>query len=89
VNSTEFIKEWVAQDKGLSILIRRAVEGDEDDRSLTVIPLIEPLFLEVSVLYVKSKKHNPSIRRFIGYLEELKMSPDPKAAVMRDKGNEE
>ncbi|MGD0486634.1 MAG: LysR family transcriptional regulator [Syntrophorhabdales bacterium] len=87
VNSTEFIKEWVAQDKGLSILIRRAVEGDEDDRSLTVVPLIEPLSLEVSVLYVKSKKHNPAIRRFIGYLDELKTSPDPRAAVMHDKGN--
>jgi DNA-binding transcriptional LysR family regulator len=85
VNSTEFIKEWVAQDKGLSILIRRAVEGEEDDRSLTVVPLIEPLSLEVSVLYAKSKKHNPSIRRFIGYLEELKTSPDPRAAVMRDR----
>jgi DNA-binding transcriptional LysR family regulator len=87
VNSSEFIKEWVAQDKGLSILIRRAVEGDEDDRSLTVVPLIEPLFLEVSVLYTKSKKHNPAIRRFIAYLEELKTSPDPRAAVMSDKGN--
>ncbi len=87
VNSSEFIKEWVAQDKGLSILIRRAVEGDEDDGSLTVVPLIEPLFLEVSVLYAKSKKHNPAIRRFIAYLEELKTSPDPRAAVMSDKGN--
>jgi DNA-binding transcriptional LysR family regulator len=87
VNSTEFIKEWVAQDKGLSILIRRAVEGDEDDRSLTVVPLMEPLSLEVSVLYAKSKKHNPSIRRFIGYLEELMTSPDPRAAVMADRGS--
>jgi DNA-binding transcriptional LysR family regulator len=86
-NSTEFIKEWVARHQALSILIRRAVEGDEDDRSLTVVPLIEPLSLEVSVLYEKSKKHNPAIRRFIGYLEELKTSPDPRAAVMRDKGN--
>ncbi len=88
-NSTEFIKEWVARHQALSILIRRAIEGDEDDRSLTVVPLIEPLSLEVSVLYEKAKKHNPAIRRFIGYLEELKMSPDPRAAVLRDKGSGE
>ncbi len=86
-NNTEFIKEWVARSTGLSILIRRAVEGDEDERSLTVVPLTEPLYLEVSVLFEKSKKYNPAIRRFIGYLEELKTSPDPRAAVMRDKGD--
>jgi DNA-binding transcriptional LysR family regulator len=78
VNNTEFIKEWVAQDKAVSILIRRAVGGDG---SLAVLPLAEPLYLEVSVLFLKSNKHNPSIQRFIGYVKELMASDDPRAVV--------
>ncbi|MGD0232498.1 MAG: LysR family transcriptional regulator [Syntrophorhabdales bacterium] len=81
VNSTEFIKEWVAQDKAISILIRRAVGSDEDDGALAVLPLVEPLYLEVSVLFLKSNKHNPSIQRFISYVKEVTSSDDPKAMV--------
>jgi len=71
VNSTEFIKEWVAQDKAVSIIIRRAVEGDEADGSLAVLSLAEPLYLEVSVLFLKSNKHNSSIQKFVSYLHEV------------------
>ncbi len=71
-NSTEFIKEWVSQGKGVSILIRRAVSGEED-RSITVVPLRQPLFLEVSVLFLKSRRYDPSIQKFITSLRELKM----------------
>ena len=71
-NSTEFIKEWVSQGKGVSILIRRAVSGEED-RSITVVPLREPLFLEVSVLFLKSRRYDPSIQKFIASLKELKI----------------
>jgi LysR family transcriptional regulator, transcriptional activator of the cysJI operon len=84
VNSTEFIKEWVAQGKGVSILIRRAVNVEEDT-SLTMVPLVEPLFLEVAVCYLKSKKHDPAIQRFIGYLKELIANPDP-AIVLVESG---
>jgi LysR family transcriptional regulator, transcriptional activator of the cysJI operon len=70
--STEFIKEWVAQGKGVSILIRRAVSGEED-RSITLVPLREPLFLEVSVLFLKSKLRDPSIQQFSAYLKGLKL----------------
>jgi len=89
VNSTEFIREWVAQDKAVSILIRRAFEGEEQDDSITVLPLLDPLYLEVAVLFAKSKRHDPSIQRFIRYLEEVTMSPDPKAVVLRDSGHGE
>jgi LysR family transcriptional regulator, transcriptional activator of the cysJI operon len=81
VNSTEFIKEWVAQGKGVSILIRRAVNVDEDT-SLAMVPLVEPLFLEVAVAYLKSKKHDPSVQRFIVYLKELIANPDPATVLV-------
>ena len=70
--STEFIKELVSQNKGVSILIKRAV-GGEDDRALALVPLREPLFLEVSVLFLKSRRYDPSIQKFITHLKELKI----------------
>jgi DNA-binding transcriptional LysR family regulator len=82
VNSTEFIKEWVSRGEGVSILIRRAVNAEEDP-SLTMVPLVEPLYLEVAVLYLKSKKYDPSIQRFIGYLKELLLNPDPAAFLVQ------
>ena len=71
-NSTESIKEWVSQGKGVSILIRRAVSGEED-KSITLVPLREPLYLEVSVLFLKSRRYDPSIQKFIASLRELKI----------------
>ena len=70
--STEFIKEWVAQGRGVSILIKRAVLGEED-KLLTSVPLREPLFLEVSVVYLKSKRYDPLTQRFVEYVRQLKL----------------
>ena len=70
--STEFIKEWASQGKGISILIKRAVLGEED-KSLTQVPLREPLFLEVSLAFLRSKRRDPSIQKFSAYLKELKL----------------
>jgi DNA-binding transcriptional LysR family regulator len=70
--STEFIKEWVSQGRGISILIKRAVLGEED-KSLTRVPLREPLFLEVSLVFLKSKRRDPSIQKFSAYLKGLKL----------------
>jgi DNA-binding transcriptional LysR family regulator len=70
--STEFIKEWVSQGRGISILIKRAVLGEED-KSLTWVPLHDPLFLEVSLVFLKSKSHDPSIQKFSTYLKGLKL----------------
>ncbi len=88
VKSAEFIKEWVSQGKGVSILIQRAMNS-EDDAFITTVPLVEPLFLEVSVLFLKSKKYDRSIQRFIGYLKELTLNPDPRAALIEAKEREE
>jgi len=70
--STEFIKEWVSQDKGISILIKRAVLGEED-KGLKQVPLREPLFLEVSFALLKSKGCDPSVQKFSAYLKGLKL----------------
>ncbi len=86
-NSTEFIKEWVSQGKGLSILIRRAINAEED-AYLVAIPLQEPLLLEVSVLYLKSKEHDPSVRRFVSYLKDLTLEPN-LAAMFAQTANKE
>lgn len=71
VKSTEFIKEWVSQGKGVSILIRRAVSDDER-KYLEVVPLKEPLSLAVSVLFLKSKKYDSSIQKFVDHIKDLK-----------------
>lgn len=70
VNSTEFIKEWVSEGKGVSILIRRAINREED-AAIVAIPLAEPMFMEVSVLYLKSRKHDRAIQQFVAYLKDV------------------
>jgi DNA-binding transcriptional LysR family regulator len=77
-NSMEFTKEWVAQGKGVSILIDRAVEAD-DRNALAAVRLVEPLFLEVSVAYLKSRRYDPSIQAFINYLKDTTGNPNPGA----------
>ena len=44
-----------------------------------MVRFVEPLYMEVAVLYLKSKKYDPSIQKFIGYLKELLLNPDPAA----------
>ena len=71
MKSTEFIKEWISQGKGVSLLIKRAVL-EYERKYLRVIPLTEPLALEVSVLFLKSKKYDRSIQHFLEHIKELK-----------------
>ena len=71
VRSTEFIKEWVSQGRGISILIRRAVSEDER-KHLQVVSLKEPLSLEVSVLYLKSRRYERPVLSFVDHIRNLK-----------------
>ena len=71
MKSTDFIKEWVSQGKGKSILIRRAVSAD-DLKHLRAIPLRERLSLEVSMLFLKSRRNDVAIRKFVRHVENLK-----------------
>ncbi|OPX94310.1 MAG: HTH-type transcriptional regulator CysL [Syntrophorhabdus sp. PtaB.Bin006] len=71
MKSTEFIKQWVSQGKGVSVLIRRAVLEDER-KYVKVISLEEKLSLDVSVLLLKSKKSDTSIQKLLNHIEDLK-----------------
>ena len=72
MESTDFIKEWVSQGKGISILIKRAVRT-EDLKRIKAIPLKEQLSLDVYVVFLKARKYDLAIRRFVHHLEELKL----------------
>ncbi len=63
VQSTDFIKEWVLQGRGVSVVIRRAISAREKN-SFGVIPFKDPLFLEIAMLCHKSMCHDPWIQRF-------------------------
>jgi DNA-binding transcriptional LysR family regulator len=67
--SSEFIKEWVLEGKGVSIIVKRLGEDEEKRGIIKVIPLQEKLYLEVAVLYLKGERANPTINAFIRYVE--------------------
>lgn len=74
VKSTDFIKEWVSQGKGVSVLVKRAV-ADNETKSLSVIPLKEPLSMEISVCFLKARKNDNAIQKFSNHLKELSQKP--------------
>jgi DNA-binding transcriptional LysR family regulator len=74
VKSTEFIKEWVSQGKGISILVKRAVL-DGEKNLLKVVSLKESLSLHISVLFLKSRKNDITIQNFASHLKELSHHP--------------
>ncbi len=74
VKSTDFIKEWVSKGKGISVLIRRSILDDEK-RQLKIIPLVPPLLLEISILFLKSMKYNVWVQKFIDHMRNPAYNP--------------
>jgi len=74
VKSTDFIKEWVSKGKGISVLIKRSILEDEK-RHLKIIPLAAPLLLEISILFLKSRKYNIWIQKFIEHIRNPVYNP--------------
>jgi LysR family transcriptional regulator, transcriptional activator of the cysJI operon len=74
VKSTEFIKEWVSQGKGVSILVKRAV-ADDELKSLSIVSLKEALSMEISVCFLKSRKNDRAIQKFSDHAKELSQKP--------------
>jgi DNA-binding transcriptional LysR family regulator len=66
--SSEFIKQWVSEGKGVSVIVKRTVEEEEKRGTLKTVPLSDKLYLEVSFLYLKKERSNPAIRTFIQYV---------------------
>lgn len=68
--SSEFIKQWVSEGKGISIIVRRTVEDEEERGIIKSIPLSERLYLKVAFLYLREAKSNPPIKAFISFIEK-------------------
>jgi DNA-binding transcriptional LysR family regulator len=67
--SSEFIKQWVSEGKGVSIIVRRTVEDEEKRGVIKTIPMFEKLYLQVAFLYLKEARSNPAIRNFISFIQ--------------------
>jgi DNA-binding transcriptional LysR family regulator len=67
--SSEFIKQWVSEGKGVSIIVKRIVEDEEKRGMLKPIPLAEKIYLEVVLLYLKEERSNPAIKAFVHFVE--------------------
>ncbi len=67
--SSEFIKQWVSEGKGVSIIIKRAVEDEEKRGIIKTIALFEKLYLKVAFIYLKEAKSNPAIKTFVNFIE--------------------
>jgi DNA-binding transcriptional LysR family regulator len=67
--SSEFIKQWVSEGKGISVIVKRTVEDEEKRGIIKIVPLLEKLYLEVAFLYLKEERSTPVIRTFIHYIE--------------------
>jgi len=67
--SSEFIKQWVSEGKGVSIIIKRLIEDEERKGMIKTIPLLERLYLEVVILFLKGERFNPLIKTFVNFIE--------------------
>jgi len=68
--SSEFIKQWVSEGKGVSVIVKRIVEDEAKRGIVRIVPLAEKLNLEVFFLYLKDQRFNPAIRTFVRYMED-------------------
>jgi len=66
--SSEFIKQWVSEGKGVSVIVKRIVEEEEKRGILRTVPLSDKLYLEVAFLYLKKERSNPAIKTFVQYV---------------------
>jgi len=67
--SSEFIKQWVSEGKGVSVIVKRIVEDEGKRGIVRIVPLTEKLCLEVAFLYLKEQRFNPAIKTFVQYME--------------------
>jgi len=67
--SSEFIKQWVSEGKGVSVIVKRIVEDEEKRGTIKTVPLMEKLHLEVALLYLKEERANPAVKTFVNFIE--------------------
>ena len=66
--SSEFIKQWVSEGKGVSVIVKRTVEEEEKMGIIKIVPLMEKLYIEVVFLYLYEQRFNPAIQTFVHYI---------------------
>jgi DNA-binding transcriptional LysR family regulator len=74
--STAFIKEWVSQGKGISILVERAI-SEEEKENLAMVHLKCPLALETSAVLLKSRRSDPVLQAFFRQLKDGRLEKKP------------
>jgi len=67
--SSEFIKQWVSEGYGVSIIVKRTVEEEEKRGIIKTVPLLKKLYLEAAFFYLKEERFNPAIKAFINYIK--------------------
>lgn len=67
--SSEFIKQWVSEGKGVSIIVKRAVEDEEKRGIIKTVPLSEDLHLQVAFLCLKETESNSVVKTFVNFIE--------------------
>jgi DNA-binding transcriptional LysR family regulator len=67
--SSEFIKQWVSEGKGVSVIVKRMGEDEEKRGIIKIIPLLEDLYINGAILYLKEQRANPAVKAFVQYIE--------------------
>ena len=66
--SSESIKQWVSEGKGVSVIVKRTVEEEEKMGIIKIVPLMEKLYIEVVFLYLYEQRFNTAIQTFVHYI---------------------
>ncbi len=67
--SSEFIKQWVSEGKGVSIFVKRIAEEEARRGLIKMVPLKEKLYLQVVLLFLKEERNNPVVKTFTHFIE--------------------
>ena len=67
--SSEFIKQWVSEGKGVSIIVRRITEEEARRGLIRMVSLKEKLYLQVALIFLKKERANPVIKTFTEFIE--------------------
>ena len=70
--SSEFIKEWVARGKTISIVAKTTVLEEERAGLIKTRPLLEDLHIDVAFVYLKERKSEPGIRIIKAFISHTK-----------------
>ncbi len=70
--NTEFIKQLVQRGDGISFLVKEAAWAEVQDHKLSILPIQgKPLFLDVSVAYLKNQSLSPPAKAFVQILDQI------------------